>query len=440
MAIKVDSEVNDRVSSILSETLETLNSGLKNKLTSDFSPMTQAGLFTTQINNLKKAIDTYASSLESLSNSIKDNKYQWTTVEEANSSDLNSLDEESSSSNSSSSNNSYSSYSSSSSGNSSNYSESNDLAGLDYTVSVSDADVKSFVAKLDDKTIIALLKRIYKLKGNNNMVDLFVDASMSGVLLALLKQILGDTTTDLSTEKTATSEEIQKQILKKLNTQNVDVKTQEGKTAIEKVVLEKIKDTTVDDSVLTKAIYGENTTTVKLLDGSWVVAKTKTDLESYASYIANNGVRQNSDTSKYSDYCLAFSYVHAYDLFTGAKDSAQAAGNYAHAGAFYDFIDDNKQKVLAKVYDEIMKGRPVVIQVNGNKAGTSRHFVTVVGFKEGITSADNLTEKDLLIIDSWDGKIERMDTSTSRFMTTGAACHKEYSGYRLRVLKDTVSA
>ena len=82
-----------------------------------------------------------------------------------------------------------------------------------------------------------------------------------------------------------------------------------------------------------------------------------------------------------------------------------------------------------------MSGRPVVLQVNGNKAGTSRHFVTVVGFKDVITDPTKLTEKDLLIIDSWDGKIERMDTSTSRFMTSGADCHKDYSGYRLRVLK-----
>ena len=92
---------------------------------------------------------------------------------------------------------------------------------------------------------------------------------------------------------------------------------------------------------------------------------------------------------------------------------------------------------MSKIYSEIMSGRPVVLQVNGNKAGTSRHFVTVVGFKDGITDPSKLTEKDLLIVDSWDGQIERMDTSTSRFMTTGAQCNKEYSGYRLRVLKST---
>ena len=82
-----------------------------------------------------------------------------------------------------------------------------------------------------------------------------------------------------------------------------------------------------------------------------------------------------------------------------------------------------------------MNGRPVVVQVNGNKQGTSRHFVTVVGFKSSITDPSQLTEKDLLIIDSWDGKTERMDQANSRFFTSGADCHKSYSGYYLRVLK-----
>ena len=71
---------------------------------------------------------------------------------------------------------------------------------------------------------------------------------------------------------------------------------------------------------------------------------------------------------------------------------------------------------------------------HGNKQGTSRHFVTVIGFKQGV-SRDSITEDDLLILDSWDGKIERMDQENSRFMTSGKDCGKSYSGYRLRVLK-----
>ena len=98
-------------------------------------------------------------------------------------------------------------------------------------------------------------------------------------------------------------------------------------------------------------------------------------------------------------------------------------------------IVDSKEATLTTIYKEITAGKPVVLQVNGNKSGTSRHFVTVVGFKEGVNSASELKEEDLLIYDSWDGKVERMDTSSSRFMTTGKQTGKTYSGYYLRILK-----
>ena len=75
------------------------------------------------------------------------------------------------------------------------------------------------------------------------------------------------------------------------------------------------------------------------------------------------------------------------------------------------------------------------MQVNGNKAGTSRHFVTVVGIKSDVKSADQVQESDLLILDSWDCQLERMDTNTSRFMTTGKDTNKSYSGYYLRIMK-----
>ena len=75
------------------------------------------------------------------------------------------------------------------------------------------------------------------------------------------------------------------------------------------------------------------------------------------------------------------------------------------------------------------------MQVNGNTQGTSRHFVTVVGVKSDVKSAQDVKESDLLILDSWDCNLERMDTDSSRFMTTGSQTHKSYSGYYLRLLK-----
>jgi hypothetical protein len=180
---------------------------------------------------------------------------------------------------------------------------------------------------------------------------------------------------------------------------------------------------------------GAHTSTVSTLQGEWVVPTVKTDITGYASYAAGK-ISQNADSSRFGDKCLSFAETHAYALYTGnTGDSAEKAANYPHSGAFTSWHSDSEQETLSKIYSEISAGRPVVVQVNGNKKGTSRHFVTVVGFNKNVASSGHLTQKDLLIMDSWDGKIERMDQPNSRFFTTGKDCGKSYSGYYLRVLK-----
>ncbi len=187
----------------------------------------------------------------------------------------------------------------------------------------------------------------------------------------------------------------------------------------------------VTSAVTTTA--GKNTSTYNALDGSWVIPNTNGNLRDYLNYIQGNGVFQASNQAVYYDSCLAFAETYGADLMNNTKTGADAAHHYAGANYFKDAFYDSKEACLTEVFNQINSGNPVVIQVNGNSQGTCRHFVTVVGYKAGITSASQLTEKDLLIVDSWDGQLERMDTSSSRFLTTGAACHKNYSGYYLRV-------
>ena len=174
---------------------------------------------------------------------------------------------------------------------------------------------------------------------------------------------------------------------------------------------------------------------LSLLGCDWKVVNTALSVSEYATDAYNRGIRQNSNTSRYGDLCLAFSYVHASNLYNGSTgDTAESAYNWNHAGEFSDYFNDNKQETLSVIYEQISEGKPVVMQVNGNTSGTSRHFVTVVGIKSSVTSASSITEDDLLILDSWDCNLERMDTDTSRFMTTGSQTNKSYSGYYLRLL------
>ena len=166
------------------------------------------------------------------------------------------------------------------------------------------------------------------------------------------------------------------------------------------------------------------------------VVNTAIDVNSYAQTAYTKGIRQDSNPARYGDLCLAFSYVHASNMYNGSTlDNAESALHWAHAAEFYDYFSDSKQEIMNQIYTQVTSGKPVILQVNGNSSGTARHFVTVVGFKDSVTSASNLKDSDLLILDSWDGKIERMDQSGSRFMTTGAQTGKSYSGYYLRILK-----
>ena len=169
-----------------------------------------------------------------------------------------------------------------------------------------------------------------------------------------------------------------------------------------------------------------------LLNGNYKVIEPAVPVKNYLNTVSSNRIAQNNDSSVYGDKCLAFAYIHAYSLYSGdtskrAKDSL----SYVYASKFNGYENDDKSAVLANVYNELVQGKPVIIQVNGNKQGTSRHYVTVVGFKKDVKSARDIEESDLLIIDSWDGKLEPLGESGSRFMVTGAACHKKYSGYQM---------
>lgn len=172
------------------------------------------------------------------------------------------------------------------------------------------------------------------------------------------------------------------------------------------------------------------------MNGEYDVVDTAISVEDYLNVVSSRKISQNNDSSVYGGYCLAFSYIHAYSLFTGdTSKGAPDALDYVYASKFKGYDNDNKDEVLKNVYNEISNGRPCLIQVNGNTAGTSRHYVVVVGVKKSVKNANDVTEDDLLIIDSWDGRLEGLGSNGARFMVTGAACKKKYSGYQMYYIK-----
>ena len=172
----------------------------------------------------------------------------------------------------------------------------------------------------------------------------------------------------------------------------------------------------------------------------YYLVATKTDVMNFARVVRSNNVSQ-SHPPGYRDMCLSFAYYHAYSLYSGVNPStlkAEDGDDYTYANRFKDFKNDDKQVVLNKIYEVINAGQPCILHVNGNAQGTSRHYVTVVGYKKTVTSAALLTEDDLLILDSGDAKLERMDTEGSRFMITGHDTGRKGDkayGYRIYILR-----
>lgn len=146
----------------------------------------------------------------------------------------------------------------------------------------------------------------------------------------------------------------------------------------------------------------------------------------FVQYINDYHLNQ-TDNQGYGDSCLGVAKAYGKKLYFNTKLQTNMDAFYSAAYTQWDngTFSENKEEILRLVYNELVQGKPCVLQVT-TKAG-NRHFATVVGMKDTVTSADDLTEEDLLIIDSWDGKLEAMDDS----VTADRHMHKEGGKYRV---------
>ena len=165
--------------------------------------------------------------------------------------------------------------------------------------------------------------------------------------------------------------------------------------------------------------------------GEYYVVNTAFPVIDYYNHIQKYGIYQDA-TTDYRNKCLGVSYLYARDLSVGsAKKDMDSA--YAGAETWYTMTNSPEEEIaLDIVYREITAGRPVAMNVKGP---TYRHWVTVVGFKTDVSSADELRAEDLLILDSWDGKVERMDCQDSRVFIDGKNCGHPNYDWRIDVLK-----
>ena len=177
----------------------------------------------------------------------------------------------------------------------------------------------------------------------------------------------------------------------------------------------------------------------------YVVVSTKADVQKYYKYVKEYEICQKHGTNFFHDKCLNFAEEHAHSLATGKfKKDVESISITWYENTFSAFSTDDKSEILKVIYSELISNKPVIIHVNGNKSGTSRHYVTAIGFKSTVTGPNTITDTDILFIDSadcgmkplydWGAKIK--DFGTPRFLTTGKKCgKKDYSGYQVYMLK-----
>lgn len=185
-------------------------------------------------------------------------------------------------------------------------------------------------------------------------------------------------------------------------------------------------------------VANKNTKT-KVNNSNYVIVS---NAKKFESHVKSKRFYQGANTSQWGDSCLGFSQVYTNAIYKNnfSMINNQPGLNRGNSPtlsgiSFQEYNNRDKKEVLKRIYDQVKGNKPCIVQVNGNKSGTSRHYVTVIGYKTSATR-DSISENDLLILDVWDGNIEGMNGrgSGTRFMISGIDTGRSY-GYQIYTIR-----
>ena len=141
------------------------------------------------------------------------------------------------------------------------------------------------------------------------------------------------------------------------------------------------------------------------------IANAQMNLDDYETYLQKNGLYQNAGLL--GSRCDMLSGYYAMDLLRGTYTS-KGTMEAGEGGSCYNInrtvSDENVEPIMQYTYNELNKGNPVVLQVTQKRSNEGlRHFVTVVGYSSNVTSYQDLTPENMLVIDCVDGKIQTLN-------------------------------
>ena len=211
--------------------------------------------------------------------------------------------------------------------------------------------------------------------------------------------------------------------------------TREKSAATTKTTEKKTNEKKTTSNTSTKS-YGtsKDTTTYTYKGTKYIVIKTKYPggLSAYQKMIKSNGIYQsylkNQKVAGAGGCCGGVSLLQSCGLYKGKavtqknvnKTKCNNSNNGCTGGwATKGKCTDSESELMKYIVKHINSGHPVALAVTGSKVTNkktgkwikphySRHFVTIVGYK-----GDGTSFKDLLVLDSWDGELKKVNASTT---------------------------
>ena len=143
------------------------------------------------------------------------------------------------------------------------------------------------------------------------------------------------------------------------------------------------------------------------------VVNTAVDPFTYAQLVYDKICTHPGGADTYSGYCLGFCNYYASCMVDNVTDVdvAVATQKYRTSKKLRYSTEKygNPDAMMARLYDLVSAGVPQILMVEAITHPGSRHFVVVVGYRASVARREDLRPEDLLVIDSFDGKLESMD-------------------------------
>ena len=167
------------------------------------------------------------------------------------------------------------------------------------------------------------------------------------------------------------------------------------------------------------------------------VVNTAVDPMTCAKLVRDSICTHPGGTDKYSGYCLGFANYYVYCMVDNVTnvDLSVALRKYMTSRklSYKKELYSNPNTMMAQLYDLLSAGLPQMLMVEAILHRGSRHFVTVVGYRSSVTRREDLRPQDLLIIDSFDGKLESMDPAIEQVDTR--VLFKQDGKYRIEAVR-----